>query len=383
MPDDFWLLRGCRIVFAGRMDFSSLVNPTVLSQPVYEPGKPIEEVARELGLDPATIIKLASNENPFGPSPRAVAAAKFALEHGQLYPDGGCYALRQRLARKWDLGPEQFVIGNGSNEILELIGHAFLRPGDDVVMGAPAFVVYKLVTLLFAARAVEVPLLRHGHDLKAMAAAITPKTKLVFVASPNNPTGVANPEADLVAFAESLPDHVILVYDEAYAEYLDAPPDLRPLIRAGRKIIALRTFSKIYGLASLRVGYGYSSPEAVRLLGRVRQPFNVNAIGQAAAVAALDDEAFAERCRRDNRSGLAQLEAGCRELGLECVPSDANFMLVRVGQGAAAFDALQRRGVIVRPVGSYGLPEWLRLTVGTREQNERLLAELGRWHRSR
>ncbi|MBL9194247.1 MAG: histidinol-phosphate transaminase [Opitutaceae bacterium] len=365
------------------MDFSSLVNPSVLSQPVYEPGKPIEEVARELGLDPATIIKLASNENPFGPSPRAVAAARSALEQGQLYPDGGCYALRHRLARKWDLGPEQFVIGNGSNEILELIGHAFLRPGDDVVMGAPAFVVYKLVTLLFAARAVEVPLVRHGHDLKAMAAAITPKTKLVFVASPNNPTGVANPAADLVAFAESLPDHVILVYDEAYAEYLETPPDLRPLIRAGRKIIALRTFSKIYGLASLRVGYGYASAEAVRLLGRVRQPFNVNAIGQAAALAALDDEAFAERCRRENRAGLAQLEAGCRELGLECVPSDANFMLVRVGQGAAAFDALQRRGVIVRPVGSYGLPEWLRLTVGTREQNERLLGELRRWQGSR
>jgi histidinol-phosphate aminotransferase len=162
-------------------------------QPVYEPGKPIEEVARELGLDPATIIKLASNENPFGPSPRAVAAARSALEQGQLYPDGGCYALRHRLARKWDLGPEQFVIGNGSNEILELIGHAFLRPGDDVVMGAPAFVVYKLVTLLFAARAVEVPLVRHGHDLKAMAAAITPKTKLVFVASPNNPTGGGQP----------------------------------------------------------------------------------------------------------------------------------------------------------------------------------------------
>ncbi|MBL9205507.1 MAG: histidinol-phosphate transaminase [Opitutaceae bacterium] len=363
------------------MDFSSLVNPTVLTQPVYEPGKPIEDVARELGLDPQTIIKLASNENPFGPSPKAVAAARQALEHGQLYPDGGCYALRQSLARKWGLGADQFIVGNGSNEILELIGHAFLRGGDEVVMGAPAFVVYKLVTLLFGAKAVEVPLRRHGHDLPAMAAAITPRTKLVFVASPNNPTGVSNATAELLAFAEALPEHVVLVYDEAYAEYLDSPPDVRPLIKAGRKVIALRTFSKIYGLASLRVGYGYASAEAARLLGRVRQPFNVNAIGQAAALAALDDEAFATRCRNENRAGLAQLEAGCRALGLEFVPSDANFMLISVGDGAAAFDALQRKGVIVRPVGSYGLPTWLRVTVGTHAQNERLLHELGQWCR--
>jgi histidinol-phosphate aminotransferase len=359
-----------------RMNFESLAKPAVLTQPVYEPGKPIEYVARELGLDPDTIIKLASNENPFGPSPRAVAAAKRALEHGELYPDGGCFELRQKLAAKFGLAAEQFVVGNGSNEIIELLGHAFVGPGDEVVMAAPAFVVYKLVTLLFGAKAVEVPLRDWRHDLEKIAAAITPRTKLVFVCSPNNPTGTANTEAELTAFARALPDHVVGVFDEAYAEFLERAPDLRPLIAEGRKIVCLRTFSKIYGLASLRVGYGYASAELCALLNRVRQPFNVNAIAQAAAVAALDDREFAEKAARENRAGIAQLERGCRELGLEIVPSVANFMLMRVGDGTRVFDALQLRGVIVRPVKSYGLPEWIRVTVGTREQNERLLAEL-------
>lgn len=360
------------------MKFESLAKPSVLTQPVYEPGKPIEYVARELGLDPAGIIKLASNENPLGPSPKALAAAKRALEHGELYPDGGCFELRQKLAAARGLTPEQFVVGNGSNEIIELLGHAFVGPGDEVVMGAPAFVVYKLVTLLFGAKAVEVPLKDWRHDLAAIRAAITPRTKLVYVCTPNNPTGTANTEAEVVAFVRGLPEHVICVVDEAYAEFVENPPDLRPLIREGRKVVCLRTFSKIYGLASLRIGYGYASAELCALLNRVRQPFNVNAIAQAAAIAALDDREFAERCVRENRAGLKQLEDGCRELGLEVVPSVANFMLVKVGDGVKVFERLQERGVIVRPVKSYGLPEWLRVTVGTREQNERLLRELGR-----
>jgi histidinol-phosphate aminotransferase len=290
------------------------------------------------------------------------------------------------------MGPGQFVIGNGSNEVIELLGHVFLRPGDEVVMGDPAFVVYKLVTLLFGAKAVEVPCLDWRHDLAAMARAITPRTKLVFVASPNNPTGAANTEAELLAFARALPEHVVLVLDEAYAEFVDGAPDLRPLVAEGRKVIGLRTFSKIYGLASLRVGYGYAGAELSALLNRVRQPFNVNAIAQAAAVAALDDGEFAERCARENRAGLRQLEAGFRGLGLEWVPSVANFMLVKVSgsstgsglDGVGVFEALQRRGVIVRPVKSYGLPEWVRVTVGTKEQNERLLAGIaatlaGKW----
>jgi len=358
------------------MNVQSLARPSILTQPVYEPGKPIDTVARELGLAPDSIIKLASNENPFGPSPLALDAARKALERGELYPDGGCYELRRKLAEVRGLEADQLVVGNGSNEIIELLGHAFIGPGDEVVMGAPAFVVYKLVTLLFGAKAVEVPLREWRHDLNAMAAAITPRTRLVFVCSPNNPTGTANREAELLDFARSLPEHVVAVFDEAYAEYVEPAPDLRTLIREGRKVICLRTFSKIYGLAALRIGYGYAPAGLCSLLNRARQPFNVNAIAQAAAWAALDDHAFAAKCARENRNGLAQLEAGCRQLGLEIVPSEANFLLVKVGDGTRVFTALQRRGVIVRPVGSYGLPEWVRITVGTREQNDRLLTEL-------
>jgi histidinol-phosphate aminotransferase len=378
MPEISGFRGGIESCSGAGMNIESLIKSSVRTQPIYEPGKPIEDVARELGLDPATIIKLASNENPWGPSPKAVAAAKAALEHGELYPDGGCFALRQKLSAVHGLGADQYVVGNGSNEIIELLGHVFLGPDDEVVFGGPAFVVYKLVTMLFGAKVVEVPLKEWRHDLDAMARAITPRTKLVFVASPNNPTGTANSAVELTAWARALPEHVIAVFDEAYAEYLapEAAMDLRPLIAEGRKVIGLRTFSKIYGLASLRVGYGYAGTELAKLLNRVRQPFNVNAIAQVAATAALDDRDFAEKCARENRLGLAQIEAGLGELGLEWVPSVANFMLVKVGDGARVFGALQARGVIVRPVKVYGLPEWIRVTVGTPEQNARLLAEL-------
>jgi histidinol-phosphate aminotransferase len=358
------------------MNLQQLVKPSVLRQPIYEPGKPIEDVARELGLDPATIIKLASNENPFGPSPRAIAAATRALAQSELYPDGGCFVLRQKLAAAYGLGQDQLIIGNGSNEIIELLGHALLGPGDEVVMGNPAFVVYKLVTLLFGATPIEVPLNNHRHDLADLLEAVTHATKLIFLPSPNNPTGTANTQDEIFAFVRALPSHVVFVYDEAYAEFLENPPDIRPLIAEGHKVICLRTFSKIYGLASLRVGYGYTNAELASLLNRVRQPFNVNAIGQAAAIAALDDKTFATDCARKNREGLVQLETGFKSLNLEYVPSVANFIIVKVGDGAGVFDALQRRGVIVRPMKPYGMPEWLRVTVGTREQNERLLTEL-------
>ena len=358
------------------MNLDSLLKPSVRTQPVYEPGKPIEEVARELGLDATTIIKLASNENPWGPSPLAAQAAKRAIEQGEIYPDGGCFALRQKLAARWGLAPDQFIVGNGSNEVIELIGHAFLGPGDEVVMGAPAFVVYKLVTLLFGAKAIEVPLSNWHHDLPTMAAAITSKTKLVYVCSPNNPTGTASSEEELLDFARRLPPHVIAVFDEAYAEFLAESPDFRSLIKEGRKVVCLRTFSKVYGLASLRIGYGYGSAEMCRVLNRVRQPFNVNAVGQAAAIAALDDVAFVERAIQGNRLGLAQLEEGCARLGLQVVKSVANFMLIRVGDGSRVFDLLQKRGVIVRPLKSYCMPEWIRVTVGTRDQNTRFLSEL-------
>lgn len=358
------------------MRIDSLARPSVLSQPVYQPGKPIEYVARELGLDPAGIIKVASNENPFGPSPRAVEAATRALAQGALYPDGGCFELRRRLASLHGLGPDQFVVGNGSNELIELLGHVFLGPGDEVVMANPAFVVYKLVTLLFGATPVEVPLRDWTHDLAAMAAAVTPRTKLVCVCSPNNPTGTANSGQELESFVRSLPEHVVVVIDEAYAEYLENPPDLKPLIREGRNLICLRTFSKIHGLASLRVGYGYAGSELCGLLNRVRQPFNVNAIGQAAALAALDDREFPDRCRRLNLEGLEQLRSGLVELGFEFVPSVANFLLVKVENGPDCFSALQQGGVIVRPMVPYGLPHWLRVSVGTSGQNKSLLDRL-------
>lgn len=358
------------------MTINDLAQPHVMSQPVYEPGKPIEYVARELGLDPAGILKLASNENPLGPSPKGLRAARAALKEAQLYPDGGCVRLRDAVAAKLGLTPAQIAVGNGSNELLELLGHAFLGAGDEVVMGKPAFIVYKLVALLFGAKPVEVPLVEHKHDLKAMAAAITPRTKLVYLACPNNPTGTANSEAEILEFVRALPEHVVFVLDEAYAEYVENPPDLRPLIAEGRKVICLRTFSKIYGLAGFRVGYGYASAELVALLNRVRQPFNVNSVAQDAAIAALDDEAFVRRARRVNKAGLRQLTQGFKKLGLEVVPSAANFLLVKVGDGEAVFQRLQRGGVIVRPVRGYGLPEWVRVTVGTRAQNERLLALL-------
>jgi histidinol-phosphate aminotransferase len=353
-----------------------LAKPFVLTYPTYVPGRPIDDVARDLGLDPAGIVKLASNENPFGPSPLAVKAAARALAQGQLYPDGGCYALRNRLAAFHSLSPDQFVIGNGSNELIELIGHVFLNAGDEVVLGKPEFVVYHLVSILFGATVVEVPLDRNRNNLAGLARAVTPRTKLVVVSTPNNPTATANSPAELLAFVRSLPASVICVVDEAYTDFAEDPPDIRPLISEGRNVIGLRTFSKAYGLASLRVGYGYAGAEMAGLIDRVRQPFNVNAIAQAAATAALDDQGFRDMTVRETRAGLRRLEAAFAALGLEFVPSQANFILVKVGDSVRVFEALQRRGVIVRPLKGYDMPEWIRVTVGTAEQNERFLREL-------
>lgn len=358
------------------ISFTDLVTPSVLKQPIYEPGKPIDLVAREFGLNPDETIKLASNENPLGASPKALAAVKEFLEETYLYPDGGCYVLRQTLSRKYALAPEQFVFGNGSNEVIELIGHAFIQSGDEVVMGEQAFIVYKLITLLFQATPVEVPLVDFTHDLKAMRDAITDRTKVVFLPSPNNPTGTLNSPAEVVEFAKSLPDHVILVIDEAYAEFLESPVDLRPLIETGRKIICTRTFSKIYGLAGFRIGYGYCSAECAALLNRVREPFNVNSVAQVAAIAALDDDEFVDASRKCNEAGLKQLETFCDEQGLAYVPSVGNFMLVQVGNGAEVFQSLQEVGVIVRPMGGYGFPEYVRISIGTQAENERLIAAL-------
>ncbi len=353
-----------------------LAKQLVEKQPVYEPGRPIEDVARELGLDLRSIIKLASNESPFGPSPMALEAAREALTNGHRYPDGNATHLKEKIAETLSLKPEQLVLGNGSNEIIELLGHAFLRKGDEAVMGKSAFIVYKLVTLLFEAVPVEVPLAGHRHDLRAMADRITDKTRMVFLPSPNNPTGTANEESEILAFARDLPPHVVFVFDEAYAEYLDSPPDLRPLIEEGRNVVCLRTFSKIYGLAALRIGYGYGSAEWAALLNRVRQPFNTNAVAQVAALAALDDRKFVSECRRRTREGKEQLERGLAAAGIEFVPSEGNFIMIKVGDGRAFFERMQREGVIVRPLDGYGLSEFVRVSIGTAAENERFVRTL-------
>ncbi len=358
--------------------YSDLANRPVLTQPVYEAGRPIEVVAREFGLDPAAVIKLASNENPLGPSPLGLAAARKALDHCHLYPDGGGTFLREKLAKKWSLEPGNFVIGNGSNEVMIMLAQAFLRPGDEVVFGSQAFIVYKLATMLFGATSVEVPMPGYRHDLKAMRAAVTPKTRIVFLASPNNPTGGTDEPADILDFAASLPEDVIFCLDEAYTEYLEASADLRPLMQSGRKVVLSRTFSKAYGLAGLRVGYLMGSIEVCGLLNRVRQPFNVNLPALAAAEAALDDDAFVRRTREVNDAGIAQLSAGLKLLGFTYIDGKANFLAAQIPKAEEAFTVLQKAGVIVRPLRGYGMTGWLRLTVGTEAQNVRLLSELAK-----
>jgi histidinol-phosphate aminotransferase len=273
----------------------------------------------------------------------------------------------------WNLPPEQFVVGNGSNEVMLLLAQAFLRPGDEVIFGSQAFVVYKLATTLFGATPVQVPMPGYRHDLKAMRQAVTDRTRILFLASPNNPTGGIDEPSEIVELAQSLPDHVIFCLDEAYAEFLDKTADLLPLLRSGRKVVITRTFSKVYGLAGLRVGYLVGSAEVCGLLNRVRQPFNVNLVALAAAQAALDDTEFLKRTLEANTDGLVQLAAGFQKLGFEYIDGRANFIAVKVPGADAVFNRLQRQGIIIRPLRGYGMTDWLRVTVGTAAQNTRLL----------
>ncbi|MDR3401723.1 MAG: histidinol-phosphate transaminase [Chthoniobacter sp.] len=344
----------------------------------YEPGKPIEDVARELGLKPSEIIKLASNENPLGPSPKALAAMHEALERAHFYPDGGSYYLREGIAQKFGFSRSQVILGCGSNEIIEFIGKAFLNPGDEIVVARHAFVVYKLMATLFGATTVEVDDPNFAHDLDAMAAAITPKTKEVFIANPNNPTGTLLSQAEIDRFMSKVPDHVIVVFDEAYHEFLENPPDTLKFVREGRNVVVLRTFSKIQGLANLRIGYGLAKPELIDVLQKTRQPFNVNGIAQAGALAGLLDDEHQRKTREITIEGRDYLQREFTALGLEFVPSFANFVLVKVGDGKAVFQALMKRGIIVRDMTSYGLPEWIRVSIGTMEQNIRFLSDLQR-----
>jgi histidinol-phosphate aminotransferase len=349
------------------------LNPALEHLPVYQPGRPIEEVAREMRLPVGRIIKLASNENPLGPSPAGLAAMKKALRQLHLYPDGNAYYFKRKLASKLRVEPDNLVLGNGSNDIIEFLGHALMGPEAEVVVSQYCFAIYPIVAKLLGARVITVPAKNYGHDIPAMLRAITANTKIIFVANPNNPTGTVVPPKDVRRLVEETPPDVVLAMDEAYIEFLDNPVDLIPLVRSGEKpnVILLRTFSKIHGLAGLRLGYGIGHPAFIGALEKIRQPFNINSLAQAAGLAALDDIAHVRKTRQNNARGRKFWESALLAMGLEFVPSWANFVLVRVGRGLEVFQELERRGIITRPMDGYQLPEWIRISIGTPAQNRR------------
>ncbi len=353
-----------------------MANPHLRGLGVYQPGKPIEETARELRCDPREIIKLASNENPLGPSPKAVAAMRDAVARAQLYPDGGAFFLRNALAEKLNVARANIIIGNGSNEIIEFLAHAFLKPGDTIVTSEHAFVAYKIIARVLGAQTIEAPSRNYGHDLDAILAAITSRTEMIFIANPNNPTGTFLPAREIKDFLDRVPPQLIVVFDEAYYEFVDDSPDLLPYVREGRNVVLLRTFSKIHGLAGVRVGYGMGRPELIEVLQKTREPFNVNAIGQVGALAALGDEEHQRETKRVVDEGRAFLEAEFTALGLPFIPSRGNFLLVNVGGGLGVFRAMLERKVIVRAMKGYNLPDWVRITIGTMEQNRRCIEKL-------
>ncbi|MGE5060692.1 MAG: histidinol-phosphate transaminase [Betaproteobacteria bacterium] len=344
----------------------------------YEPGKPIEEVEREYGISGS--LKLASNENPLGPSPRALAVLRERLPELHLYPDGDCFYLKRALAQKLGVQPDRLIFGNGSNEIIELAARTFMRPGDEAVMAEQAFVVYELIVQAVGGKRKTVPLKNFTHDLAAIADAVTPQTRLVFLANPNNPTGTIYRRRDWQAFLERISPDVLVIVDEAYFEYVEEADYPNSLDYHARHpaILTLRTFSKLYGLAGLRIGYGIGAKGVIALMQRVRQPFNVNAPAQWAALAALDDTEHVQRSLGVNQQGVKYLQTEFARLGLSYVPSQANFILVRVGNGPEVFQRLLQQGVIVRPMVGYKFPEHVRVTVGTMAQNQKLIGALER-----
>ncbi len=358
------------------IDVRDLVPEWIQRLAAYPPGMPLEELEREYGITGS--IKLASNENPFGPSPRALAAITDALGSLHRYPDGSGFYLRRALAGRIGVPADAIILGNGSNDIIELTARAFLREGDEAVMADQAFVIYQMVVQATGAVPRPVPLRNYTHDLEAIARAITPATKLVFLANPNNPTGTIYKRDEWEDFLAAVPPQVLVVADDAYADYVEDAdyPDSLAYQRRGRLLLTLRTFSKIHGLAALRIGYGVGPLDVVALLNRIRQPFNVNALAQVAALAALDDAEHVARTRANNREGLAFLRAACERLGRPSVPSWANFLLIDVGDATRVYDALLRRGVIVRPMDVYNFPRHLRVTVGTPAENERFVTSL-------
>jgi len=342
----------------------------------YTPGKPIEEVEREYGI--ANSVKLASNENPLGPAPKALQAIRAKLPELNLYPDGDCFYVKEGLAKKLGVAPEQLIFGNGSNEIIELAARTFMRVGDEAVMARQAFIVYKLIVQAVGGVAKEIPLRDYTHDLDAIADAVSPKTRMVFLANPNNPTGTVYRRPEWERWLDRLPEEILVIADEAYFEYVRDPeyPDSLRYHDRGKTILTLRTFSKLYGLAALRIGYGVGPRDVIAVMQRVRQPFNINAVAQWAALAALDDAEHVRNSLAVNRQGMEFLAAEFERLGLSYVPSQGNFVLVRVGNGNEVFQRLLTQGVIVRPMGAYQFPEHVRVTVGTMDDNRRFVAAL-------
>jgi len=349
------------------------VSDNIKSINPYVPGKPIEELERELGI--AGSIKLASNENPLGPSPKAVAAIKKALERLNRYPDGSGYYLSYALAKKYDVDISQMILGNGSNELIELAARTFVQPGDEVISADPSFVVYKMITQAGGGTNIIVPLKDDRHDLDAMAERITAKTKLIFIANPNNPTGTMNTKAEMDRLMEHVPDHVIVAADEAYCEYVTHAdyPDSLDYLRAGKNVLVLRTFSKIYGLAGLRIGYGITTPQIAEFMNKVRQPFNTNALGQIGALAALGDRKHVEKSIAANNEGKQFLYQSFMRLGISYVKTETNFIMIETRfEGNDLYTKLLKTGVIIRPIGG----KRLRVTIGLPEENKRFVDEL-------
>ncbi|ARM84591.1 histidinol-phosphate transaminase [Marinobacter salarius] len=363
------------------IDYQSLAVKGVQALSPYQPGKPIDELARELGLKPDNIIKLASNENPLGPSPKALAAVKGALDELCRYPDGNGFDLKQALSARYGVAPAQITLGNGSNDVLEVITRCFADASSEVVFSQYAFAVYPLVTQAIGAKGVSVPARDYGHDLDAMVEAITDRTALVFVANPNNPTGTVHGAEAIESFLARIPPRVLVVLDEAYCEYLQGEGyvDGLSLLKRYPNLIVTRTFSKAWGLASLRAGYSVSSPDIANVLNRVRQPFNVDSLALVAATAVLSDEDYLRRSCEVNAAGMKQLESAFNDMGLEYIPSAGNFIAVDVGDQAADINqSLLEQGVIVRPIGGYGLPRHLRVSIGLPEENARFIEALAR-----
>ncbi|MCY0965821.1 histidinol-phosphate transaminase [Parathalassolituus penaei] len=365
------------------VDFLQLAVPGVRGLSPYQPGKPIDELARELGLKEEDIVKLASNENPMGPSAAVKAAMNEEMAEMTRYPDGAGFALKAELSSRLNVTPAQLTLGNGSSDILDFVVRAFVDNGDEVVVSEHAFSIYSLLTRAKGGVVVEVPALNFGHDLVAMAAAVTDKTRVVFLTNPSNPTGTWNTRAEVLTFMQTVPANVVVVLDEAYCEFVEEAeyPDGVELLAQFPNLIVARTFSKVYGLASLRVGYGVSSPELADIMNRVRPPFNVNSYALVGAVAALRDEAYLQMSVKANRDGMALLTAAFAEMGLDYIPSVGNFVAFRVPDsvtGIEVYQKLLREGVIVRPIANYGMPQYVRVSIGTDAENRTFLKALAK-----